>query len=226
MEIITYSELQQKFDSATENSSNRKMAIEFEISAIEDYVNNIPYFSPFRGKPQATRINKSPKIFNFENVFFNRIIFNEAFYEYLNNGKAISIIQEQNDNIDSLRIKQSSVEQAIEFFKYYQWLKNQLTTNTKAKPSISLNHQEKMLALHYLGMNTKNFDDTKTAKILSAILGLNEQNTREILGALYINAVNNPVRTKKHLENLKQHFETLGLTEISDKIKGEILELK
>lgn len=223
MKIITYSELQQNFDSATENRSNRKMSIEFEISAIEDYVNNIPYFSPFRGKPQATRINKSTKIFNFENVFLNRIIFNEAFYEYLNNGKAISIIQEQNDNIDSLRIKQSSVEQAIEFFKYYQWLNELRNTPQKTPTKNSLSHKQKLLALHYLGLNTNKYENTKIAKILAEVLELSEDNTRIFLS--YLSAGKNEVRTKANLEKVNQLFEKQGISEISDVIKKDIENL-
>jgi hypothetical protein len=224
MNIITNLELQNKFNSATEKSLNRKLLIENEIKEIENYVNNIPVYVPFLKIRKSAITNKSPKIFSFGNTYIDRKIFNEAFYQYLNNGKIISVDRTQIDNDESYQFKQNSSNQSIEVFKYYEWLKIQLTTKTKI--AISLNHQEKMLALHFLGMNTKNLDDNKTAKILSAILGLSEQNTREILGALYIDAKNNPVRTKKHLENLHKHFENIGLTEIAVNIEKEIQKIK
>jgi hypothetical protein len=225
MNIITNLELQNKFNSVTEKSLNRKLLIENEIREIENYVNNIPAYVPAFLKNSKTAItNKSPKIFSFGDTYIDRKIFNEAFYEYLNNGKVISIDRTQIDNDKSYQLKQNSADQSIEVFKYYEWLKIQLTT--KAKPSISFNHEEKLLALLYLGMDTKKYDNTKSAKILSVVLGMSEQNTRDHLSYLYQDAINNPVRTKKHLETVFKEFENQGLTEISTRIKDEIKNLK
>lgn len=223
MSIITNLELQNKFDTAIQNSVNKNILIENEIREIENYVNNIPVFSLKKSAKPLT-VNKSPKVFDFRNTYIDRSIFNESFYEYLSNAKPITIERLYHDNDEMYRLKQNSANQAIEIFKYYEWLKIKLTT--KAKQSISFNHQEKLLALTYLGLDTKNYDNSKSAKILSSILGLSEQNTREHLSYLYYDAKNNPVRTKKHLENISKQFENQGLTDVSNKIKEDIKNLK
>ncbi|KAF2335649.1 hypothetical protein [Flavobacterium daemonense] len=222
MTIITYLELQQKFDSATEKSLNKKKSIEFEIKAIEDYVDNIPYIS-FRGKSQASGINKSPKIFSFENVYFDRIIFNEAFYEYLNNGKVISIIQKQNDNNESIKIKQKSVEQSIELFKYYEWLNELLTATNKIVKNNDLTLNQKLITLHYLGLDTRGNDNDKCAEILGEFLGYGAENIRKSFSHLY--AGKNKVRTKTNFEKVIQLFENKGLEQISNRIKKDLKEL-
>ncbi|OXB09550.1 hypothetical protein B0A81_05300 [Flavobacterium plurextorum] len=225
MDIITSNELQEKFDLTIQNNSNRNLKIENEIKAVEEYVYNVPVLrNSLRRQPIQTSINKTPQVFNLGNTYIDRNIFHDAFCKYLNSEEKTIVGQLYNEPKEVHYLKQRSANQAIELFIYYSWLKTLLTK--KAKPTITLNHQEKMLALVYLGMDTSKFDKNKTAKILSAILGLSEQNTREILGSLYINAVNNPVRTKKHFENLQNQFKNIGLSEIASNIEEEIKNLK
>lgn len=224
MSIITNSELQKKFDSLTENSLNRKILIENAIREVEDFVENIPiYTSPFKRVPKPPTTNKSPKFLNFEGAYIDRKIFNEAFYEYLNNGKALSIVQEQNDNNESFIIKQNSVEQSIELFKYYEWLKKQLPLTTKkiqSNPTLYLN--DKLLALHFLGLDTSDYENNKCAEVLAQILDVDSENIRKALSYLYNDAPKNPVRTKSNLEKASQLFEKQGLTTITSKIKSLI----
>ncbi|MHC0439256.1 hypothetical protein [Flavobacterium sp. 3-210] len=226
MEIIRLQQFQNDFNSVAEKSPNKPLVIEKELEEINKYL-NFDLAETYK-KPKILRFYSHPKpqrIFNINIPNYLRDIFSEAFNSYLTYG-TYNQEKHPNEEIESFQKKLNTAEQAFELFEYYKWLKKQLTTKTKTKPSITLNHQEKILALHFLGMDTINLNATKTAKMLSAILGLDEQNTREILGALYINAVNNPVRTKKHFENLQHHFENIGLSEISKKIKDEISELK
>lgn len=225
MEIIIATELQEKFNLTIQNNSHRNLKIENEIKAVEEYVYNIPVLrSPFKKQPLKTSINKIPQVFNLGNTYIDRNIFHDAFCKYLNSEETTIIEQYHNDSQEAHRLKQRSANQAIELFKYYTSLK--VLLSKKAKPAITLNHQEKMLALLYLGMDTSKLDNNKTARILSVILGLSEQNTREFLGALYCNAKNNSVRTKKHFENLHNQFKNIGLSEIASDIKEEIQNLK
>jgi hypothetical protein len=225
MEIITATELQEKFDLTLQNNSHRNLKIENEIKAIEEYVYNIPTpRSPLKRQPTETSINKTPQVFNLGNTYIDRNIFHDAFCKYLNSEGKTIVEQPYNESKEVHYLKQRTANQAIELFKYYTWLKVILTK--KAKQAITLNHQEKMLALHFLGMNTSKLDDSKTAKILSVILGLSEQNTREILGALYIDAKENPVRNIKHFQNLHNQFKNIGLKEIAAEIEKEIPNLK
>ncbi len=225
MEIITATELQQKFDLTIQNDLNRNLKIENEIKAVEEYVYNIPVLrNPLRRQSIQTNINKTPQVFDLGQTYIDRNIFHDAFCKYLNSEEKTIIEKFHNESEQTHYLKQRSANQAIELFKYYTWLKVILIKKTK--PPITLNHQEKMLALHFLGMNTSKLDDTKTAKILSAILGLSEQNTREILGALYIDAKENPVRNIKHFQNLHNQFKNIGLNEIAEDIEKGIPNLK
>lgn len=225
MDIITATELQEKFDLTIQNNSHRTIKIENEIKAVEEYVYNIPTpRSTFRKQPTKISINKTPQVFDLGYTYIDRNIFNEAFCKYLNSEEKTIVEQLHNEPKEVHYLKQRSADQAIELFKYFTWLKVILTKKTK--PTITLNHQEKMLALHFLGMNTSKFNDTKIAKILSVILGLDEQNTREILGALYVNAPNNPVRNNKHFENLQKQFKNIGLNEIAEEINEKIKDLR
>lgn len=224
MSTITNLELQNKFNTATENNANRNLLIENEIREIENYVNYIPaYTSPFRKKAIPLTINKSPKIFDFGNTYIDRKIFNESFYEYLNSGKPITIERLHNDNDEMYRIKQNSANQSIETFKYYEWLKIQLSIPQKAQKKSSLSHKQKLLALHYLGLDTSKYDNTKIAKILSEILELSEDNTRQYLS--YLSAGKNDVRTKTNLEKVNQLFENQEITDISNTIKKDLEKL-
>lgn len=225
MNIITSTELQEKFDLTIQNNSNRNIKIDNEIKAIEEYVYNIPTPSrPLRKPLTPVSVNKTPQVFDLGNTYIDRKIFNEAFSKYLSEEKTTIVERYHNVSDETHFLNQRSADQAIELFKYYRWLKVILTQKTK--PAITLNHQEKMLALHFLGMDTSKFDDNKIAKILSVILGLDEQNTRKILGTLYIDAVNNPVRNKKHFENLQNQFQNVGLNKIAEDIKDKIKDLK
>lgn len=222
MSIITNLELQNKFNTATENSINRNILIETEIREIENYINNIPvYARAFKKAVKPLTINKSPKIFDFSDVYINRKIFNESFYEYLNNGKPITIERLYNDNDEIYKHKQNSADQAIEFFKYYEWLKIQLLTPQKAEKKSSLSHKEKMLALYYLGLDMRKFSNNKqSAIILSKILGLDESNTKDYL--TYFDGNKGKVKTEANINKMLDLFENQDFKEIQKKIKDDL----
>jgi hypothetical protein len=225
MSIITNLELQNKFNTATKNSLNRHTLITFEIREIEEHINNIPANTrAFRKMTYTSTVNVSKKIFDFSGIYIDRKIFNESFYQYLNNGTQITIERLYNDNDERYRHKQNSADQAIEFFKYYQWLKTQLLTPQKLEDKDSLPVKQKLLALHYLGLDTSANDNNKCAEILGTILGVGSENIRKSLSHLYAGK-NNNVRTKNNLEKVKQLFDSQGLTDISNRIKSDIENL-
>ena len=228
MSMIPNSELQSKFNIATENSLNRNLLIENEIKEIENYVNNIPVnlygWSALKKTARPSTIKRSPKIFTFGDTYIDRKIFNESFYEYLNNGKPITIERLYNDNDEMYRLKQNSSDQAIETFKYYEWLRIQLSTPQKTEEDNSMPIKQKLLVLHYLGMDTSEHNHTKCAEILAEVLGVGSENIRKSLSHLYAGK-NNSVRTKNNLEKVKQLFDSQGLTKISNQIKNHLEEL-
>jgi len=93
----------------------------------------------------------------------------------------------------------------------------------KTTSKSSLSHKQKLLALHYLGLNTTKYENTKIAKILAEVLELSEDNTRIFLS--YLSAGKNEVRTKANLEKVNQLFEKQGLSEISETIINDIKKL-
>jgi hypothetical protein len=223
MSIITNLELQNKFNITTENSIHKTLLIENEIKEIENYVNHIPvYTSPFRKETKPLTTNNSPKVFNFGNTYIDRKIFNESFYDYLNNGKPITIERLYNDNDEMHRLKQNSANQSIEIFKYYEWLKIQLSNPQKIeKKSEGLSHKEKMLALYYLGLDMRKFrNNLQSAKILSKILDLDESNTKDNL--TYFDGINCKVKTEANLKRVLELFEHKDFKEIHTAITREI----
>lgn len=222
MSIITNLELQNKFNTVTENSINRNILIETEIREIEIYINNIPvYTRTFKKTVKPLTINKSPKIFDFSGVHINRQIFNESFYEYLNNGKTITIERLYNDNDETYKHKQNSADQAIEFFKYYEWLKIQLSTPQKAEKKNSLSHKEKMLALYYLGLDMRKFgNNVQSASILSKIIGFDESNTKRFL--TYFDGKECEVKKEPNMTKMLELFEHHDFKEIHNAIKKDL----
>ena len=83
-----------------------------------------------------------------------------------------------------------------------------------------LTHKQKMLALHYLGLDLSQYDNTKSAKILSLILDLDEGNTRKYLS--YVAAGKNEVRTKSNFKKLNEVFKHQGLDDIAFTIKNDL----
>ena len=226
MELTTLSELKSNFEIVLDETTNKNLLIDLEISEIHNYVNNIPQVRIFQKPVKPQFVNKSPKVFRLKVEDLNRSVFNDAFNKYMLQGKYTPSKLETDSDL-MFQIKEQTAKQAIEFCKYFEWL-NELKSKPakKSNQEIHFNHQEKMLALVYLGMDTKKLDNTKAGKILSAILGLGYQNTRENLGSLYVDAINNPVRNKKHFENLLKSFEKVGLKDIAEQIKSDTQNLK
>jgi hypothetical protein len=224
MSIITNLELQNKFNTATKNSLNRHTLITFEIREIEEHINTIPANTrAFRKMTYTSTVNASKKIFDFSGIYIDRKVFNESFYQYLNNGTPITIERLYNDNDEIYNHKQNSADQAFELFTYYKWLNELLTSPQKAEKKNLLSHKQKILALHYLGFNMMKFNQTKTGLVLEEVLGLNAKNTTDYIR--HVSDGKNEVRTLENLNKVSQLFEKQGLHEVADKINAEIQKI-
>jgi hypothetical protein len=222
MSIITNLELQNKFNTATKNSLNRHTLITFEIREIEEYINTIPANTrAFRKMIYTSTVNASKKIFDFSGIYIDRKVFNESFYQYLNNGTPITIERLYNDNDEIYNHKQNSADQAIEFFKYYEWLKIQLLTPQKVEKKNTLNHKEKMLALYYLGLDMRKFgNNVQSAIILSKIIGFDESNTKRFL--TYFDGKECEVKKEPNMTKMLELFEHHDFKEIHNAIKKDL----
>lgn len=118
--------------------------------------------------------------------------------------------------------RKKNIKIVKKFTDFYNWLKElekeYLTKPNTKKSSLTL--KQKLLALHYLGLNMNQTDNTNTAKILSQILDAGQENIRKSLS--YISNGKNNVRTESNLKIVSNLFENHSLTEISNKIKEEI----
>lgn len=222
METITLTQLKENFNIVLEISINKKYTIENEINAITDYINSIPNYKLFQKPVNADLKNKNNKIFKIKISDLSRSLFSDTFNNYMLVGKQI-VERFHSDTDEMFEYKERIVNQAYEFADYYKWLNELLATPQKTEKKGSLTHKQKLLALHYLGLDTSKFENSKTAKILSEILELSEDNTRQYLS--YISAGKNEVRTKANLEKVNQLFENQGLLDISSNIKKDLEKL-
>ena len=216
MNLTTLREFQKEFNSALEISIDKNYLIENELREINNFLN-------FSSAPNKKRkgLFKTPKANQtsvFKLVIPNMLgsQFIDAYHSFLKIGD-FEPPKFHQDTEESFKVKKEISKQAFEFSEYYKWLIVLQTTPQKVHKKSSLTHKQKLLALHYLGLDTSKYDNTKIAKILSEILELSEDNTRQYLS--YLTARKNDVRTKNNLEKVSQLFENQGLDNISNTIK-------
>ena len=119
------------------------------------------------------------------------------------------------------------MNKAMPFADYYLWLKEQLQnfTENKATKTSDLNLSQKILALHYLGLDLTKFDKTKSSKVLSKILEQSESNTKGHLTNLYSAINETKIKNLKNLKPLLEVFENEQFNEVQNKIKKDIENL-
>jgi hypothetical protein len=222
MKIYSLSDFQNKFNSVFEKSDNKKFVIDSEISAVLNYVNTIPIYSSFGRMAKPAFENKATQIFELEVPTLLRSLFSESFNQFMI-GRDYKNKRLHSDSDETFINKEETTIQSYEFSAYYKWLENLLNIPRKTQKKSALTHKQKLLALYYLGLDTSKYDNTKIAKILSEILELSEDNTRQNLS--YLSAGKNDVRTKANLQKVNQLFEDQGISDVSNSIKKDIEKL-
>ena len=220
--IREFNTLKKTFQEKLESTLNQKFLIDREILAIETFLLNqqrhqtgtIPS-SAFKPVGSVLDIDSIPYIRyrDFVSVCENFILEGTA-----------GIEESQMSSTLFPAEKKEVILQAQELADYYKWLKG-LVSSEKITPKkqSNLSHKQKMLALYYLGLDLSKFDNSKSAKILSDILELNEENTRKYLS--YLAAGKNEVRTKNNLAKLNQIFKNQGFIDISTAIESDLEKL-
>nr|WP_293304367.1 hypothetical protein [Allomuricauda sp.] len=203
-----------KFEKRLSEVLNKEHLIQNEINQIEKTVNSEEPWQDFEDEPWLEPERHC--VFRLEQAGF-LILFNDIFHFYLLNNECDSILGEGMKEDDSIM---ATVEEAVLFADYYTWLKSLKNVPAKSKLVTSLSHKQKMLALHYLGLDMSKYDNTKSGSILGDILGLDKGNTRKYLS--YVSAGKNDVRTKKNLQAVLNLFEYQEIKDISSKIKSDI----
>lgn len=219
MTVIYFQELKRKFSDQLKKTENTLYLIDNEISSINTYLSYSPkpYQFKHRNLVQTPTYNS---IFNLEVPRLLKLKFIESFHSYLRTGD-YELIRYFHDTDESYRANEKVVLQAKEFSKYFLWLKElQRKPSQLEKPDSKLGLKEKLVALHYLGLDLSNYENNKSSKILSQILGHSEENVRKYLS--YLNGGKNEVRNERTLKNTLKLFNVKGFEEISSSIEADI----
>ena len=226
-ELKTLSQLKKDFELELEQKPNKEYFIDNEIRQVMNFVySSTPRASnsSFYRNLVTGRIidkNKNKRVFQIES-YRDEDIFYNAFESYLQD-EEYQIDKSYSESELAFEFKLNNIKQAIELAKYYQWLKElktQLNSKPKQKKS-TLSHQQKMLALYYLGIDMRKFlNNVQSAKILSSILDLDESNTKDFL--TYFDGKKPKVKINKNIMKVLDLFEHQDFKEISSKIKEDL----
>lgn len=222
MNITTLEELQEKFNSVLSTITEKQSLINLELQEIDNYLN---YTAPPRRHKMDFHIEpETDAIFKLQVDLNRRKLLKKAFNGFNVYGKYELPVNNRNTQ-GMIDLDNNVVKQASELAKYFKWLKElEVETSSKIRSKkSSLTHKQKMLALHYLGLDLSKFENTNSAKVLSKILDLDYDNTRKYLS--YLAFGKNEVRTKNNFETLLKIFDIQGFEEITNTIKKDIKKL-
>lgn len=198
---------------------NEKYLIQNEIRQIDLYVSNTSFNkeNPLNVNSNlgSNQFEKTNSVFDLSKNIFKKERFNTFFKCHILGKKYVPGKYESDD-----WYKEDIYIEANLFADYYNWLKelDVKPKTTKNKSKLTLN--QKVLALHYLGLDLKKYDRTKSSNVLSQIIGEDESNTRKSLN--YLNSATKEEKVK-NIQNLKKLIE-LFKNEQFDKIKIKIKE--
>lgn len=204
----------ERFKNRLDQVANKGYLIQNEITQIEITVNSDESWQEHDQEPWLEK--EKPCVFHLKQVG-TLLFFNSVFHHYLIHNESDTILGKGMREDESIM---ATVEEAVQFADYYTWLKSLNNGQSTPKAKSALSHKEKMLALHYLGLDLSKFDNTKSGNVLGEILGMDKENTRKYLS--YVAAGKNEVRTKKNMQTVLKLFESQHLTEISERIKADI----
>lgn len=215
MSITTFNLFKEKFERALIEVKNKENFIDNEIREIENYLFSEKTISS-SAKVDLSYFRKTRRVFEIEIQRDYLPSLAEAF-------QGFDIDGEFDDEPNRYEIEKNIIEQARQLCKYYQWLKELKLSAKSTTKKTGLTHKQKMLALHYLGLDLSLGDNKKLAFILSQILELDEENTRQYLS--YLANGKNEVRTKNNLTKINQLFKNQGFIDISNSIQSDLENL-
>ncbi|WP_437371676.1 hypothetical protein [Maribacter litoralis] len=225
MNITTFQEYKDNFNRELELVENKQNLIKNEIQEIEVFINNDSIVSNeydyLRNQFIESRTDKN--VFKLILPKNSKEDFNTAYKEFKING-SVDIFKFANELEDIFKERKLVYKQAEELAKYSDWLLTSFDNKSPKSKRIntSLNLEQKLLALQYLGLNLQGVDNTKASKILSAILGMGYDNIKKSHPQIYFNFIDNQVRTKDNFEKLLKLFENEQFEEIHNKISEDL----
>ena len=218
MEIVKSEKLKEVFDAEIERTINYSALIDTEIEAIDSFVLSPKYsVDIINNKLMPVLTDIGLHVFRINVNVKNR--FSEHFRElflYGTHKESHFAFKGENNKNDVL--------QAKELVEYYKWLID-LRDNPKKpkKGSILKNNEQRILALEYLGFDLNQNDKTKMAIVVSEILGIGYENTRQSL--TYRHSGSKGIVTKKNLNTIKNLLESHNFKTAKEKIDKELARL-
>lgn len=230
--IIHFETLQKDFSTRSEKLARKKLYTQNELRQIDVFLNQKAY--DIRGGHFGETINNySPEIEILKKIFsvvqYGWSTFTNSYNYYLYNEEEKEFVPFEDDKgaHDTLLVKfnqkhKACHQQGYEFAKYVLWLKRAEDKSVLSKQkSNELTHKQKMLALYYLGLDFRKFqNNVQSAKILSKILDHDYTNTKDYL--TYFGGKKSKVKTKANLSQMLELFEHEDFKEIYNAIKEDV----
>lgn len=211
--IPTENNFIKEFKEELEKVKNKEFLIQNEIRQIEIFTSKRDgeiYSS------QHTPDNRTNSVFDLS--YYGSIdLINETFHHYSIYG-SIDDFNRKEDYSNEYTIKNG-----ILLAEYYFWLKELKITPKSDKKYTSLNNDQKLLALHFLGLDLRDYTKTHVRKVLGEILNIGNENIRKNLSVLQ--GGKNNLRTEDNFKKLLELFENKTFESIQNKIKKELKDL-
>ena len=207
MNLTTFEQFKEAFETALSKSKKPENLIDNEISDIEHFLKkeDVP-------RQKRFRFHITPPSVHIFKLHINKT----HKYHFVNAFNDFNLIGKHDSDMANSEV----VEQARQFCQYYNWLKSLKKAPNRNLQKNGLSYKQKMLALHYMGLDLSKYDNTTYGNILGEVLGLDRGNTRKYLS--YVCSGKNDVRTIKNLQVVLNLFEAEHLTDISSKIRADM----
>ena len=216
MQLQTDNHFIERFKEELNKVNNKEFLIQNEITQIE-------IFTSKRDSLQVTGLlsmgqydNRTNSVFDLSH-FGSVNLINDVFHEYVLHDKLIKF------NEKNFSYNEGFIKTAKLFAEYYKWLKNLKSKPNSAIKFSELNNDQKILALHYLGFNFRDYSKNQMAFVLSQILNIGSENIRKNLSDLF--KKDSELRTIENLEKLIELFDNKTFESITNKIEKEIKQM-
>ncbi|TXE12923.1 hypothetical protein FUA26_03770 [Seonamhaeicola algicola] len=209
----------EKFKKRLETVKNKKYLIENEINQIQAFTSQIDKDPNFMG--ELNFANETNSVFDLMEMG-NPVFFNSVFNRYLLDDEYEGMFKYDPEMKNDPAFA-NEIEEAVLFAEYYKWLQELEVKPTKKSNFSNLNNDQKLLALHFLGLDLRDFTKEHTAKVLGQILNIGSENIRRNLSILQ--GGKNNLRSTENLEKLLELFENKTFESIQNKINKEIKNL-
>ncbi|SMG49718.1 hypothetical protein [Arenibacter troitsensis] len=234
MKVRNVQELQDIFNTSLSKAKNKEIIIENELKQIDVFLHT-QGSNNYRKEIInliAEHDNLNPNFDRINWLYFTKGDF-DTFHRYYDDYLIQEIesplpVYEFNNEISQEEINGFFEEikrirkQAIELAKYTIWLKALKSTNNSKpqKKNNTLSQKQKLLALHYLGLDFRKQDYIKSAKVLQEIYGHHFEDSRKLMPMLY--DTNNSLKTSDNLRSVLNLFKSIGFTDAVEDIQKDL----